>query len=133
MASCGPARQGQSYTARDGRELRLSNAHADRARQFMPFAALTGYYDLVEARTRTREPFHELTEDEAAALDRRMARVSRGTMVDITYYDRDAYVRRRGMVSRIEEVERALWVVKERIPFDMIRDIRAQGDADEDD
>ena len=99
----------------------------------MPFAALTGYYDLVEARTRTSEPFHELTEDEAAALDRRMARVSRGTMVDITYYDRDAYVRRRGMVSRIEEVERALWVVKERISFDMIRDIRAQGDTDEDD
>ncbi len=133
MASKGAARQGQTYIAQDGRVHRLENAHADRARQFMPFAALTGYYELVEARGRTREPFHELTEDEAAALDRRMARVGRGTMVDITYYDRDAYVRRRGMVSRIEEVERALWVVKERIPFDMIRDIRVAGDPDEDD
>ncbi len=131
MASRGNARQGQTYIARDGRELRFENAHADRAQQFMPFSALTGYYELVEARARTREPFHELTEDEAAALDRRMARVARGAMVDITYYDRDAYVRRRGMVSRIDEVERAIWVVKERIPFDMIRDIRAQGDSDE--
>ena len=133
MASGGGARQGQTYTTRDGRTLRLSNAHADRARQFMPFAALTGYYDLVEARARTAQPFHELTEDEAAVLSRRMAAVRKGSMVDITYYDRDAYVHRQGVVSRIDEVERALWVVKERVSFDMIRDIRAQGMPDEDD
>ena len=43
------------------------------------------------------------------------------------YYDRDAYVRRKGMVSRIDEVERAIWVVKERVPFDMILDIQVEG------
>ena len=121
------AQQGQTYVSRDGRTLRLGKPHADRARQFMPFAALTGYFDLIRARERSPQPFHELTEDEAEALSRKMAWVKKGTMIDICFYDRDAYVRRRGMVSRIDEVERAIWVVKERIPFDMILDIRAEG------
>lgn len=128
MPSAGrPAGQGQAYVARDGRVLRLGKAHADRARQFMPFAALTGYFDLIQARQRTPQPFHELTEDEAAELSRRMAWVKKGTVVSIVYYDRDAYVTRQGMVSRIDEVERALWVVKERVAFDMILDIRPEG------
>lgn len=120
-------RQGQTYVARDGRVLRLGKAHVDRARQFMPFAALTGYFDLIQARQRIPQPFHELTEDEAEALSRKMAWVKKGTMIEICYYDRDAYVRRKGMVSRIDEVERAIWVVKERVPFDMILDIQVEG------
>ncbi len=129
MASGGAqqGRQGQTYVARDGRVLRLGKAHADRARQFMPFAALTGYFDLIRERQRVVQPFHELTEDEAEALSRKMAWVKKGTMVEICYYDRDAYVRRKGMVSRIDEVERAIWVVKERVPFDMILDIQVEG------
>ena len=120
-------RQGQTYVAHDGRVLRLGKAHVDRARQFMPFAALTGYFDLLQARQHTPQPCHELTEDEAEALSRKMAWVKKGTMVEICYYDCDAYVRRKGMVSRIDEVERAIWVVKERVPFDMILDIQVEG------
>lgn len=127
VADSGAARQGQVYTARDGRTVRLGKAHADRARQFMPFAALSGYFDLIRQRQRTVQPFRELAEDEAEALSHKMAWVKKGSMVDICYYDRDAYVHRKGMVSRIDEVERAIWVVKERIPFDMILDIRAEG------
>lgn len=122
-----PACQGQTYISRDGRVMRLGKPHVDRACQFLPFAALTGFYDLIRARERTSQPFHELAEDEAEALSRKMAWVKKGTMVDICFYDRDAYVHRKGMVSRIDEVERAIWVVKERIPFDMILDIRAEG------
>ena len=40
-------RQGQTYVARDGRVLRLGKAHVDRARQFMPFAALKGFDEVV--------------------------------------------------------------------------------------
>ncbi len=122
-----PASQGQTYVSRDGRVIRLGKPHADRARQFLPFAALTGFYDLIRDRERIPQPFHELAEDEAEALSRKMAWVKKGTMVDICFYDRDAYVHRRGMVSRIDEVERAIWVVKERVPFDMILDISAEG------
>ena len=41
---------------------------ADRAAQFMPFAALRGYYDLLRTKERVPEPRHELTEEEAREL-----------------------------------------------------------------
>ena len=36
---------------------------ADRAQQFMPFAALKGYYDLIRERERVAEPKRELTDE----------------------------------------------------------------------
>ena len=41
---------------------------ANRAAQFMPFAALRGYYDLLRTKERVPEPRHELTEEEAREL-----------------------------------------------------------------
>ena len=47
-------------------------AAADRAAQFAPFAALTGYAAAVKETARETEAFTELAEDEAAALDRQV-------------------------------------------------------------
>ena len=44
----------------------------DRAAQFAPFAALTGYAAAVKETARETEAFTELAEDEAAALDRQL-------------------------------------------------------------
>ena len=40
----------------------------DRARQFMPFAALRGYYDKIREQQRIKEPKRELSETEAERL-----------------------------------------------------------------
>ena len=45
-------------------------AAADRAAQFAPFAALTGYGAAVKETARETEAVTELAEDEAMALDR---------------------------------------------------------------
>ena len=42
---------------------------ADRAQQFMPFAALKGYYDLIRERERVAEPKRELTDEQKAWID----------------------------------------------------------------
>ena len=42
-----------------------SRRHADRARQFMPFASLRGYYDFIREQEREKEPRRELSEDGA--------------------------------------------------------------------
>ena len=68
----------------------------------MPFAALTGYYDLVREQERIVEPRHELTEEEAVALSRAIMQTKKGDLVRVTYYDRDGYVARTGIVSDIE-------------------------------
>lgn len=46
----------------------IGKPHPDRARQFKPFAALKGYYDLLAERERVPEPRRVLTEEERREL-----------------------------------------------------------------
>ena len=104
---------------------------ASRAQQFMPFAALRGYYELIRERERIVQPKHELTEEEALALSGKLSRVQRRTMVRITYYDGDAYATSCGMVSDIDVASRTITVVRTRIRFGDILDIRNGEDIEE--
>lgn len=92
--------------------------HADRAAQFMPFAALTGYYDLVRERERVSEPRREPSEEEAARISEELAAVRKGRLVRVNHYERDAYVTTEGIVTRVDPVARELTVVRRRIGFD---------------
>ena len=53
---------------------------ADRAQQFMPFAALKGYYDLIRERERVAEPKRELTDEQALELSRKLSQLKRREM-----------------------------------------------------
>jgi len=97
---------------------------ADRAAQFMPFAALRGYYDLVRRRERVVEERHELTEEEARELNEVASRIRKGVMVEVVHYDHDAYVTTRGVVTRVDETFGVLTVVKRVISFEDIRSMR---------
>lgn len=96
---------------------------ASRAAQFMPFAALTGYYELARRQEHITEERHELTEDEVLALSRTITQIKKGDLVRVTYYDWDAYRTVSGMVARIDTTFRRLQVVQTVIPFDDIRSI----------
>lgn len=96
---------------------------ASRAAQFMPFAALTGFYELARQQEHAPEPRHELTDDEALELSRAMGQVKRGDVVRVTYYDWDCYRTIEGVVARIDSVYRRLQVVKTIIAFDDIRSL----------
>ena len=94
--------------------------HPDRAAQFMPFAALTGYYDLVRKQERVTEPRREPSEEEAERISAELARTRKGALVRVTHYERDAYVTTEGIVTCVDPVARELWVVRTRISFDDI-------------
>lgn len=96
---------------------------SDRAQQFMPFAALKGYYDLIRERERVAEPRRELTEEEALELSRKLSGVERRAMATVVHYDGEAYVTTRGLVSDIDEAARTLTIVRTRIAFDDIWNI----------
>lgn len=116
-ASNRPEQHGASPVTASG------HPRADRAAQFMPFAALRGYYELIRQQQRIPEAKHELTDEEALALSQTVYRVRRGQMVRVVYYDEDAYVTLTGCVSRIDLVERELMVVKTKIALDDIREL----------
>lgn len=104
-------------------------SRADRAQQFMPFAALRGYYDLLRERERVVQPKREPTDEEALELSRRLARLERRRMARAVYHDGEAYVTVRGLVTDIEEAARVLTVVRTRIPFDDILELEGESDG----
>lgn len=65
----------------------------DRAAQFMPFRALTGYEDAVQETARLTDEKPELTEDEKALLDVKLQRLAeelpRQPSVSLTYFRPD--------------------------------------------
>lgn len=95
-----------------------SRDRVDRAAQFMPFAALTGYYDLVRAQERVREPRHDLSDEDVERISAELARVRKGSLVRVTHYQDDAYVTQEGIVTAIDVAFHELRVVRTRIRFE---------------
>ncbi|MGN0546946.1 MAG: hypothetical protein ACI4I3_06395 [Acutalibacteraceae bacterium] len=102
------------------------NKNTDRARQFMPFAALTGFYGIIKERESRSEPRHELSEDEEKILSDRMIRVRKGMMVKLTFYNGSRYETVTGMVSDIDLIYRSITIVKRKIYLDDVIDIGSE-------
>ena len=96
---------------------------SDRARQFMPFSPLKGYYDLIEKCERIKEPKIELTDDMLEMLSQKLNNIEKGIMVKVKYYDVDSYVEMEGMISNIDKIYNNLTVIKTVIKFEDIYDI----------
>ncbi|MBR5094734.1 MAG: YolD-like family protein [Oscillospiraceae bacterium] len=99
---------------------------AHRAKQFAPFAAITG---LDQAIDRQREELGEterriLAEESAAALDRSLRALRKGSLVTLGYYCAGRERSVSGPVERIEETDRVLRVAGVPISFDDILSIR---------
>lgn len=93
---------------------------ADRARQFMPFASLKGYYDYIREQERVKEPRRELSEDGAEELSDTLNEVRRGDMLRVVFYEKDHYETTTGIVSEFDPVFRSLKIVRRKICFDDI-------------
>ena len=109
----------------------------DRAAQFSPFAALTGYDDVVKETARLTEKRVELDESRKAALNDRLC-IIHDTLVEqptviITYFQPDqkksggAYVTATGSVKKIDEYVRTVFMHDTtKIPIDEIISINGE-------
>lgn len=95
----------------------------DRAKQFMPFAALKGLPDALAAKEKITVPKVELSEEMAEELDRKMHGLAKGRIASVVYFHKDEYIKTTGMVARIDETSRLLQIVNTKIPFDDILEI----------
>lgn len=94
-----------------------------RAKQFMPFDALTGYFELINEAEKLQIRQRELTIDEENKLNRVFLELKKGMLVNIIYYNKDAYYSKDGIVSTINKELRYITIVKTRILFENILDI----------
>ncbi|MBQ6441327.1 MAG: hypothetical protein IJJ13_01875 [Lachnospiraceae bacterium] len=58
-------------------------------------------------------------------IDRQLHDLKSGDLIEIIYYDGDAYVKRTGLISGIFPKEKEIRVVDTRISFENIYSIRA--------
>lgn len=90
----------------------------DRAAQFSPFAALTGYEDAVGEAARLTDRRRELDEEQTARLERRLSLLTgiaaERPEIEVTYFLPDGrksggqYMIVRGTLRRIDETEKTL-------------------------
>lgn len=99
---------------------RVKMSQADRAKQFMPFAALKGYEEALRAKEKVVVPRMELSEEMAQEPDRKLHQIQRNDMITVVYYNGEEYIRITGMVSRLDSDARVLKVVNTKILFEDI-------------
>lgn len=95
----------------------------ERAKQFMPFAALKGFDELLLQKEKITVTRIELSEERKAELDNKMRFIRKNDIITVTYYAQGEYLKMCGMVSGIDAEARYLKVVNKKIPFDDIYDI----------
>ena len=97
---------------------------SNRAKQFMPFAALKGLPEALAAKEHIVVPKPVLSEDKMEELDRKLQLLERGKMAAIVYYHEDEYLKTTGIVARIDADSRLLQIVNTKISFEDILDIQ---------
>lgn len=112
----------------------------ERAAQFAPFAALTGYDAMVNETARLTDVKEELDEEQILALNEVLSviveRINEHPKVSVTWFRKDArkkggaYVRTEGSVRDIDLANRHI-ILKEgdRIPMDDVASIAMEGDV----
>lgn len=75
----------------------------ERAKQFMPFAALKGLPEALAEVEKITVPRAELSEEQAAALSETLNRAQKGDVVTAEYYEKGAYVLLTGEITRKED------------------------------
>ena len=117
--------------------VRPHMSRLDRAAQFSPFAALTGYDAAVRETARLTQPCIELDESSRAVLNEKLQRLrerlNEWTEVAITYFVPDgrkaggAYIRVTGQVKKIDTYARTV-VLMDRtvIPMEQIYSIEGK-------
>ena len=95
----------------------------NRAKQFVPFAAVKGYEEALRVKEKIVVEKIDLSEERKEELDFKLHQIHKNDIINVVYFYKDEYIKIEGMVSRLDTDARVLKVVNTRIPFDDIYDL----------
>lgn len=98
---------------------------AERAKQFMPFAAVKGLTDALAKKEKILVPKRELSDDYREELDHILSQIRLGDMVTVVYFHEGEYIRITGLVSRIDRSSGYIQIVNTKVSFHDIDSITA--------
>lgn len=93
---------------------------AERAKQFMAFAALKGYDEAVRKIENAYSPRRELSEDMKAELDNILNTISEGDRARAVYFYRGSYISAEGVVTKIDRQGRKIYMADKILRTDDI-------------
>lgn len=92
-------------------------SRAERAKQFMPFAALHGFEDAIHQKEFITAKKRELSEEESEKLNSVIISLNKGDLVEVEYYFVDRYVKIKGTITEINFEMRYIRIIKTEIKF----------------
>lgn len=92
----------------------------NRAKQFMPFAALKGLPEALLQKEKIVVVKPQLSEEYLEHLNQIMHLVTKGMIVEVTYYYKEECLKKTGIVARVDTDCRVLQIVDTKISFDDI-------------
>ncbi|NLJ89553.1 MAG: YolD-like family protein [Clostridiales bacterium] len=95
----------------------------ERAKQFMPFAALKGYEEALRKKEKIVVAKSDLSEDYKEVLDRKLMQVRKNDIITVIHYHKGEYLKTTGMVSKIDLTSRNITLVNTKIKFEDLYDI----------
>lgn len=101
--------------------MRTKQSPMMRAQQFQSFESLRGYQTYLREKERIIVPKKELSIDDCEELNHKIHMIQKGQMIQLIYYDQDAYVKIEGIVHCIDlEYKRRVQIVDKIIPIEDI-------------
>ena len=104
--------------------MREKMPRQERAKQFLPFNSLKGFYDLVSEQEKIKTKRRKITQDEAERINEQIVVLKEGMMVTITYYETDGYIKRQGIITFIDYVMKTIKIIDTVIPIKDIIDVK---------
>lgn len=92
----------------------------DRAKQFAPFAALTGFGEVIKKMEKVVVDKPELSEESLKEMDEVIQAVSVGDMVSAIHYCDGECIKTEGILARIDKDARVIQIVTEKIKFEAL-------------
>ena len=98
---------------------------SERAKQFMPFAALKGFEEAIALKEREyfREERSSLSEEKLAELSSAISSLREGDEITVEYYDGYVYTSERSFVLYVDTFYRYIALETRKIYFDDIKNI----------
>lgn len=99
-------------------------SNLNRAKQFMPFDSLKGFYELIEKEEKLKDNKKELSEDTLSDINKTILSINKNDNVLIKHYHNENYIETIGKVRKIDEVNKVIYLDNTKIAFDDVIDIK---------
>lgn len=98
-------------------------SRADRAKQFLPFSALSPLSQALREKEREIEEKLEISDERILEISNMLQLIDRNTNINITYYCNKQYLKLRGQVKKIDYIHKYVIVDETKIHFENILNI----------